>query len=315
MITAPTPEMLWERSDPDAELRRRFGFDDADAAADWAADLLAGEYGIEVRAVDKMVISAQNLMVWVTTPDGRLMIKVCRLAAAHDWLASRAAMVGWLADRGQPVARPLVSVGGDRQLLRDGRSVGTQPVLPGTLLAATEHDQVCAAGRTLAALHTELAAWPDAAWLENVGPVAGRRGELWALPEEGANAVPRDLRDRLDRRIVELPEPTDRQPVHTDFRGANLLWNGTEISGVLDFEEARLDLPVIDLANTVCLLGTWYHDWQPISSEAQRLLIDSYTDRRPLTDVEHAWLPPLIAWEMLGLGWYAEADRWLRDAR
>src|SRR5690625_1991409 len=102
MITAPTPEMLWESSDPDAELRRRFGFDGAAAAVGWAADLVASEYGIEVHAVDRVVLSAQNLMVWVTTPDQRLMIKVCRLAIAHEWLASRAALVGWLADRGQP---------------------------------------------------------------------------------------------------------------------------------------------------------------------------------------------------------------------
>jgi homoserine kinase type II len=99
--------------------------------------------------------------------------------------------------------------------------------------------------------------------------------------------------------------------VHTDFRGANLLWQGTEISGVLDFEEACLDPPVVDLANAVCLLGTWYHNWQPISPEAQQLLIDSYSDRRPLTGAEQAWLPPLIAWGMLGLGWSPEAERWL----
>ncbi|WP_162606311.1 phosphotransferase [Jiangella asiatica] len=311
MITAPTPEMLWESSDPDAELRRRFGFGSAAAAVGWAVDLTVAEYGIEVRTVDRVVISAQNLMVWVTTPDQRLIIKICRLAVAHDWLTSRAALVGWLADRGQPVARPLMSVGGHRQLLQDDKSVGIQPVLSGGLLDATDHDQVLAAGHALAALHEDLAAWPDASRLENVGPVAGGRGKLWALPEGLAESVPRELLDRLDRRIAELPELPDRQPVHTDFRGANLLWQGTAISGVLDFEEARLDPAVMDLAHAVCLLGTWYHNWQPISPEAQQLLIDTYIDRRPLTDAEQAWLPPLIAWGMLGFGWYPEADRWL----
>ncbi|NEE01518.1 phosphotransferase enzyme family protein [Phytoactinopolyspora halotolerans] len=275
------------------------------------ANLLDGDYGTEVRTVDRVVISAQNLMVWVTTTDERLMVKVCRLAEAHEWLATRAAMVGWLADRGQPVARPLVSVSGERQLLRDDRSAGVQPIVPGSLLDATDHDQVRAAGRALAALHEELAAWPDASSLESIGPVAGERGKLWALPERRAETVPRELLDRLDRRIVELPESPGRQPVHTDFRGANLLWQGTGISGVLDFEEARIDPAVVDLANTVCLLGTWYSNWQPISLEAQRLLIDSYTDRRPLTGAEQAWLPPLIAWGMIGLGWSQEAERWL----
>ncbi|SDS31312.1 phosphotransferase enzyme family protein [Microlunatus soli] len=312
MLIAPPPEMLWESVDPENELRRRFGFEDAAAAVDWAADLLAGDYRISVRSVDRLVISAQNLMVWVTTPPSRLMIKICRIAAVHGWLDARAAMVDWLADHDHPVARPLTSLGGERQLLRDDRSIGVQPVLDGSLLDAGDDVQVRAAGQTLAALHDDLACWPDAKRLTDAWPVAGR-GELWVLPEGRAETAP-ELVERLRRRIDELPDRSGlpaEQPVHTDFRGANLLWHDTRISGVLDFEEARLDPAVVDLAHAVCLLGTWYHDWQPITPQRQRLLIDSYTDRRPLSETEDRWLQALIGWGMLGLGWYAEADRWL----
>lgn len=311
MSTAATPQMLWESADPDAQLRIRFGFGSAAAAVDWTCELLTAEYGLDVRSVDRVVISAHNLMVWVTSPGLRLMVKICRLASAHDWLACRASMVDWLADRGQPVARPLPSLDGQRQLRRDDKSVGVQPVLPGDLLDAADHDQVKAAGRTLAALHEELAAWPDASQLANVGPVAGGRGKLWALPEGAAETVSPQLLDRLDRHVADLPEPPPRQPVHADFRGGNLLWQDAKIIGVLDFEEARLDSAVSDLAHTVCLLGTWYHDWRPISPQAQQLLIDAYAQRRPLTDGERAWLAPLVAWGMLGHGWHSEADRWI----
>ncbi len=110
--------------------------------------------------------------------------------------------------------------------------------------------------------------------------MAGDRGGPWGLPEERVAAAP-DLVDRLRDRAAELPE-LPRQATHTDFRGANLLCQDGEISGILDFEEARLDHAMVDLANAVCLLGTWYHEWQPISADAQTLLIDSYTARRPL---------------------------------
>lgn len=310
MITAPAPEMLWERTDPEAELRRRFGFDSTAAAVGWTADLLAEEYGLQVIMVDRVVVSAHNLMVWVRVDDDRrLMIKICRLVVAHDWLDARAALVGWLAERGHPVAAPVRTRSGDHQLLRDKRSVGVQPVLAGALLDVTDHDQVRAAGTTLAALHVDLAAWPDAARLEHVGPVAGRH-QLWALSEEHARTLPPDLVDRLRRQAAELPE-LPRQPIHTDFRGANVLYQDGRITGVIDFEEARLDPAMADLAHAVCLLGTWYHDWRPMTAEAQTLLVDSYAARRPLSDEERAWLSPLVGWWMLGQGWLDDARRWL----
>ncbi|HEY9291477.1 MAG TPA: phosphotransferase [Microlunatus sp.] len=311
MINTVMPEMLWESTDADVELQRRFGFASVDAAAAWAEELLAEDYDLELTRLDRMVISAHNLMLWVTTAAAdRLMIKVCRLTEAHDWLSARAALVQWLAEQELPVAAPLRTRSGDDQLLRDDSSIGVQPILPGELLDATDLDQVRAAGSTLATLHRQLAIWPDAVLLEDVQPVAGS-STLWAYPDGRAETVPSELRRRLEQRIVDLPE-LSRQPVHSDFRGANVLYGDGEITGVIDFEEARLDAAVVDLAHAVCLLGTWYRNWQPITDRAQRLFLDSYTERRPLTDPEQVWLAPLVGWGMLGQGWWEDAARWLR---
>lgn len=315
MITAPAPQMLWEGSDPGAELARRFGFETAEAAGAWATALLVDEYGITVGSVERLVLSAQNLMIWATATDRRLMIKVCRFGGGHDWLVPRAALVDWLADRGQPVARPVATLAGELQLQRDGWSIGVQPVLPGELLDGSDHDQVRASGTALAALHEELAAWPDRATLEPGnrwgvdGPPDGR-SDFLAVPEHSAAAAP-ELKARLDRLTEDLPERPGRQPVHTDFRGANLLWHDGRLGAVLDFEEARLDAAVVDLAHALVLLGTWYRDWQPITPEAQHLFLAAYTDRRPLTDAERAWLRPLVAAGMLRQGWLPDAARWL----
>ncbi len=309
-IDAVMPEMLWESTDAVVELPRRVGFGSTDAASAWAEQLLAEDYDLEVVSLDRMVISSHNLMVWVTAGSaGRVMIKICRRSEAHGWLNVRGALVRWLAERGLPVAAPRLSRGGDHQLLRDGRSVGVQPVLPGELLDAADPDQVRSAGSTLAALHIQLAVWPDAELLEHVQPVAGG-DQVWGYPNGQAGVVPSELRRRLDQLIVDLPE-LPRQPVHADFRGANVLSRDGQITGVIDFEEARVDAAVVDLAHAVCLLGTWYRNWKPITPEAQLLFLDSYTNLRPLTEVEQIWLSPLIAWRMLGQGWWEDADRWL----
>ena len=304
------PEMLWESADPEAELHRRFGFASARSAADWAVRLLADDYGVRARSVSRIVISAQNLMLWLSTETGdRLLVKVCRLAMVHEWLTVRGALGRWLAERGQPVAAPLLSHSGDHQLLRGEHSVGVQPILPGSLLDADDLEQVRAAGTVLADLHLTMADWPDAELLDQALPVAQDR-TLWAYPQGHRETVPADLQERLEQRIVDLPD-VEEQPVHADFRGANVLSRNAQITGVLDFEEARIGAAVVDLAHAVCLLGTWYHDWQPISPEAQRAFLDSYCRRRPLTAAEQQWLPPLVGWRMLGQGWWDDARRWL----
>lgn len=306
------PEMLWECTDAVVQLRRRFGFGSAAAATAWAGELLTEDYGLTLVSLDRLVISSHNLMVWASVEGvGRLMIKVCRLSEAHGWLSARGSLVRWLAERDLPVAQPLQSRGGDHQLLRDGRSVGVQPILPGHLLDAADLDQVRAAGSMLAVLHLQLAAWPDADLLEHVRPVAGS-DKLWASPQGPNDHPPAELQRRLEQRIVDLPE-LPRQPVHADFRGANVLCRSGQITGVIDFEEARIDAAVVDLAHAVCLLGTWYRNWRPITPQAQMAFLDSYTNHRPLTEAEQTWLPPLIAWRMLGQGWWDDAERWLSE--
>jgi homoserine kinase type II len=109
------------------------------------------------------------------------------------------------------------------------------------------------------------------------------------------------------RDLPELPH----QPVHADYRGANVLTCGRAITGVVDFEEARLDAAAVDVAHAVCLLGTWYRDWRPMAERAQAEFLDGYTGRRPLTEAEQTCLPVLIARGMLGLGWWDDARRWL----
>lgn len=304
MVNTVRPEMLWEQTDAVVELRTRFGFDAPDDAAAWTSRVLTEDYALRVQSFDRMVISAHNLMLWVTVRDaGRLLVKVCRLAEAHDSLAARAALVSWLSGRGLPVAAPRSTRTGDHQLLREGRSIGVQPVLPGELLDAGDLGQVRAAGEMLATLHTLMAEWPEAALFGNVRPVAG------GGPGEHPSA-PADLQSELEQRLHGLPE-LPQQPVHGDYRGANLLARGHELSGILDFEEARLDSAAVDVAHAVCLLGTWYHDWSPMSPEAQAAFLDSYTARRPLTVAEQTCLPVVIARYMFALGWWDDARRWL----
>jgi homoserine kinase type II len=73
VTTAPLLSMLWEATDPAEALTERFCFDDAVSAVGWMGDALWRTWAIAVDDCDRLVISAGNLMAWITT-DGRLLI-------------------------------------------------------------------------------------------------------------------------------------------------------------------------------------------------------------------------------------------------
>lgn len=310
MPEAAQPEMLWESSDPISELERRFGFPTADAAVEWVTRLLARDYDLQVVGLDRCVISFHNLMLWVRSETaGRVIVKICRLADAHPALTARAGMVSWLAGRRHPVARPVRTTARDLQIIRDGHSVGVQPVLVGDLLDPADHSAVRAAGGALAALHHDLAVWPGTDQLAS-DRSAPADAELLELPERVTD-LPADLRRLFERRTGDLLPLPPAQPIHGDYRGANILCRHGGITGVLDFEDARIGAAVDDLARAVCLLGTWFHDWRPLRPEAEAAFLKGYQDGRTLTEAEGQWLSPLVARTMLGLGWWDDARRWL----
>ncbi len=193
---------------------------------------------------------------------------------------------------------------GPRQVEVDGRSMGVQRVVDGTLLDVSDPAQVHAAGAALAALHLALARYPE------VDRLTGRSGHDRPEPLEDritgwVEAVGRDRPtaavETLDDWLAPLRSDHDlpAQLVHNDFRSANVVWSGTGVAAVLDFENATLDYAVMDVAHAAVLLGTRFRNWGPPPPEAQEIFLAGYQAIRPLTPDEDAWLRPLILWRTL----------------
>ena len=115
-----------------------------------------------------------------------------------------------------------------------------------------------AAGAILARLHHALAACPGAG---QVGPAEGRPKPLAARVTDWLDAaggqVPAAGRDTL--RALVAGAPDDRRPaqlVHGDFRSSNVLCAGPKIAAVIDFEEARLDHCIDEVARSAVMPGT-----------------------------------------------------------
>jgi homoserine kinase type II len=265
MTGAPQLSMLWESVDPGEALSQRFGFPDAVSAVGWVGDTLWDAWGVPVDDCDRLVISAGNLLAWITAGDRRLIAKWSVASKLFRRLADTAALTMWLHHRGIPVAAPVPAKDGRLRVELDSVSVGVIPVIDGDLLDVGDPAQVAEAGRMLATLHDAMAAYPQ--------------------------------------RIGGRPPARDEQLVHNDFRSANVLHDGTSITAVLDFEEVGYRSRVSDLAQAAVLLGNRYHDWGPTSRLVREAFVGAYCDQAPLSNAEQNQLRSGVEAVMKHFGW------------
>ena len=266
--------------------------------------LLADSWGVEMISCDRVVMSAGNALVWITTSTDRMIVKWSVVPSLFPRLANVARLTSWLDRRGLPVSAPIAARNGDLQVEVGGFSVGLQSVVEGSMLDADDMAQVHAAGAVLANLHLAMAEYPDNGSLGPGGQAESTpmrtRVERWLDSTPGDHLAP--LAESLRRRLVSIPSDTTLPPpglVHLDFRSANVLCAGDQVTAILDFEEAGADYLIYDLAKAAVLLGTRFRRWRPVSSETHGTFVAGYRTVRELSAAEEAWLAPLVLWRTL----------------
>lgn len=148
-------------------------------------------------------------------------------------------------------------------------------------------------------------AWPDgfaglgAGCLPPRPTLWRRRSTAGSIP---APTVPAAAQDALRRLVADAdPDPLPTQLVHGDYRSANILVAGPGIAAVIDFEEARFDHRIDELARSAVMLGTRFRDWGPVSPEVRTAFLDGYQSERRMTAVEATWWDALVLWYSLVL--------------
>jgi homoserine kinase type II len=107
--------------------------------------------------------------------------------------------------------------------------------------------------------------------------------------------VPAAGRRTLQRLVADAPsDPLPIQLVHGDFRSSNILCGPSAIAAVIDFEDARLDHCLDEIARSAVMLGTRFRDWGPVSADVRATFLAGYESVRPLTPVEQGWWDILV---------------------
>ncbi len=297
---------------------------DADTAGSWVAQTLQQSWGVGPVNSERIVMSDQNALAWVTTDDGaRLLAKWTVDVSRFARLDEIARLTAWFHDRGLPVSPPLPSLDGSLQVSVDRVSIAVQRVIPGTLLDVSDRNAVQSAGAVLAHLHRTLADYPATDLLRSAGAQSGPMSladRLGSWLTTRKSTAPRDALDALHRFLDNAPDvATPVQLTHGDVRSANILCERSQVAALLDFEEVRLDHRINEIARSAVLLGTQFHSWGPVSAPVRRTFVAGYESVEPLTSAERAWLPILELWYTLAFipngedptGWASSAARQL----
>lgn len=228
-----------------------------------SAALLAavlGEFGLGEASSARAVRggSRRNAKFVVDSPEGRWFLKEQRASAARGSLLA-ASVQRLLADHGAPVPAPRAAVDGRPFVERDGRCFELLPFVEGGRFDGSAQ-AARAAGATLARLHQLLAAWrPPEGVRGSYHDSARVRTVLAALAASPDRPGVVRWRERLAALAAEYDDASvragslvDRQAtqlVHGDYHPGNLLFAGTQVVAVLDWEAVREDVPLAEFAS------------------------------------------------------------------
>jgi len=293
--------MLWESVEPAAALRERFGFVSFDSVADWVSTMFGATWGIDVLGCPRMVISDKNVIVWVKSNQGDLVMKWSRARELFARLDASTRLLRRLAGQGLPVASPIATVDGLDRVILEGPSgalsVSVLPELAGDWLDVGDPAAVHSAGACLAEVHEALGA-SDEDVLPMTAPTQGLKERVDDWLADGDRGIAPEASRRLKDLLSELPElEDDPQWVHNDFRAANILTRDSKVVGVLDFDTAMFDHRVHDVAKACVYLSTRFTNWGPTPAAVRQTFRAGYESVRPFGPGESRWLDVLVRWQ------------------
>lgn len=253
------------------------------------AQAIGQAFGLVVTGLEAIPRGSVNSNFAIEMAGGeKRFLRVCEESDAEAVRAQNR-LLAHLVGRGVPTPAPMVRVDGKGTVaVHAGKPAVVFPFMPGDWVCQklVDEDRAGAIGETVARIHLAGADYPDA-------PESrfGRAELRERLAKLATQKQPRDVEaalrlltivmDELDAKLREPEHPT---VIHGDVFRDNVLWDGHELTAVLDFESASAGHPSFDLM--VTLLAWCFTDRleQPLA----QALVSGYQRRRKLAASEIA---------------------------
>lgn len=231
----------------------------------------------------------ENTNYFVTTTLGEFVLTLFEQHEAED-LPFFLELMAYLAEHGIPSAHPLPDEHNRYLTTLNHRPTAIVQRLQGRDVKIPTLEQCWAVGYTLGQFHTISPYFPYYR--------ANDRGPNWwfktakrvspFLSDEDAFLLKKELIYQSTHRYLNLPKGV----IHADLFRDNALFEGNQLTGVIDFYYACNDVLLFDLATTV-------NDWCSLADgqlHEERLieLLDGYQSYRVLNDLERRAWPAML---------------------
>ena len=256
------------------------------AAADRTVAQVLAAFGVQPERVDAIGLGTVNDSWDVLADSTRWILRRYSTARLPSGIPFEHALLQQLGAAGWPVPAPSPAPDGSTLVKVGGRFHALFPFLPGTPL-----DDPGLHGTVLGQLHATTGrltiavrpSWPRLAeyarrpFPELLAGLAAADPDAAAAALRHHGLVARELAAIGTADAVSLP-------VHGDFHTGNLLFQAGRLSGILDFDFARIDLRAADVAVALGFL----------EDPASRLaFVGAYEQEQPLSAGERRLLAPL----------------------
>jgi Ser/Thr protein kinase RdoA (MazF antagonist) len=238
----------------------------------------------------------RNLHWRIQSAVGTFVLRAYRVTQTAAMIDYELAVLRHLHGRGWPVAMPV-----GPPVWRDSRAFALFPLLPGAPRVPEGVEQTRDRGRLLARLHRDLDVIADV-----LGQRPGwKRTDVimsrtkWQHAQDALASLRVSHADVVQPIILHVAELTDRLPdatktlpttiVHGDLIAQNVLFQHSQLTGIIDFDSTHLDLRAADIAcarrnrNDAVVVG--YSDVSTISGAELR----SVGDLWKATVLRYAW--------------------------
>lgn len=261
----------------------------ADDLAAWLTRYALGP----VREFDPIASGIENTNYFVTANNGRFVLTLYERLPA-DELPFYLNLMAHLAHAGVPAPAPEPDRSGALWSFLNGKPAGLVARLEGVQVERPQARHCAATGEALARMHLAVGKYR--------GRLSNRRGPAWwrqaaravrpFLSVDQSALLASEIKFQAEYARTKLP----RGAIHGDLFCDNVLFDGDQVSGIIDFGFAATDALAYDLAIAV---NDWctYADGDRIGAlDTQRsiAMVGAYESVRPLSAEERALWPVLL---------------------
>ncbi len=235
----------------------------------------------------------ENTNYGLDTENGRFVLTLYEKRVNEEDLPFFLDLMGHYSTHNLPAAAPVAGLDGNPLRKLCGRPAALISFLPGVSYSTPDISNCKSLGRMLARMHLAVSGYEPTR--ENDLSIRGWK-TIAHHCEGKADTCSPGLFRLIDDELATLSSlwPTDMPHgiIHADLFPDNVLFEGTEISGLIDFYFACTDFFTYDLA--ICLNAWCFESDGAFSQEKAVAMIDAYQALRPFETIEADTLTILL---------------------